>query len=204
MTAGFLEEPPITAPGQALYDEDVADSGYVWNVSRLWAYQPDTVKGIFELMSQAFQPSGLGFRQRAILVTAAASTLGDSYCSLAWGGKLAGVSDPTLAAGVLTGNDSALTDQEKAMAAWARKVVKDPNATTAADVQALRETGLSDAQIFAITAFVALRVAFSTINDALGAAPTPNSSSLCPQRSHIGDLRSARPCERTVRKSPAS
>jgi uncharacterized peroxidase-related enzyme len=171
MTAGFLEEPPITAQGQALFDEDVADSGYVWNVSRLWAYQPDTVKRLFELMSQAFQPSCLNFRQRAILVTAAASTLGDSYCSLAWGGKLSGASDPTIAAGVLTGNDSGLTDQEKAMASWARKVVQDPNATTAADVQELRETGLSDEQVFAITAFAALRVAFSTINDALGAAP---------------------------------
>jgi uncharacterized peroxidase-related enzyme len=171
MTAGFLEEPRITAQGQALYDEDVADSGYVWNVSRLWAYQPDTVKGLFELMSQAFRPSNLGFRQRAILVTAAASTLGDSYCSLAWGGKLSGACDPTLAAAVLTGNDSGLTDQEKAIASWARKVVQNPNATTAPDVQELRETGLSDEQVFAITAFVALRVAFSTINDALGAAP---------------------------------
>ena len=57
------------------------------------------------------------------------------------------------------------------MASWARKVVRDPNATTAADVQELRDTGLSDEQVFAITAFTALRVAFSTINDALGAAP---------------------------------
>ena len=171
MTAGFLEEPPMTEQGRALYDEDVAESGYVWNVSRLWAYQPDTVAALFELMSRAFRPSGLEFRQRAILVAATASALGDSYCSLAWGGKLSGASDPTVAAGVLTGNDTGLADQEKAMAAWARKVVRDPNATTAADVQELRDTGLSDEQIFAITAFAALRVAFSTINDALGASP---------------------------------
>ena len=126
---------------------------------------------LFELMSQAFKPSGLDFRQRGILVTAAASTLGDSYCSLAWGAKLSGASDPTLAAGVLNGTDTGLTDQEKAMASWARKIVKDPNATTPADLQELRDAGLTDPQIFAITAFVALRVAFSTINDALGANP---------------------------------
>jgi alkylhydroperoxidase family enzyme len=160
MTASFLQEPPITAPGQALYDEDVADTGYVWNASRLWAYQPDTVKGLFQLMSQAFKSSGLEFRQRAILVTAAASTLGDSYCSLAWGGKLSGAADPVLAAGVLTGSDSGLSDQEKAMASWVRQIVHDPNSTTAADVEELRETGLNDEQVFAITAFVALRVAF--------------------------------------------
>ena len=171
MTAGFLEEPPISPQAQALYDEDVKETGYVWNVSQLWAYQPDTMEHLFELMSQAFKPSGLDFRQRGILVAAAASTLGDSYCSLAWGGKLSGASDPILAAGVLNGTDTGLTDQEKAMASWARKIVKDPNATTPADLQELRDAGLTDRQIFAITAFVALRVAFSTINDALGASP---------------------------------
>lgn len=100
----------------------------MWNVSRLWAYQPDAVPRLFELMSQAFKPSGLGFRQRGILVTAAVSSLGDSYCSLAWGGKLSGESGPALAAGVLRGTDDGLTAEEKAMASWARKIVKDPNA----------------------------------------------------------------------------
>ena len=140
-------------------------------MSRLWAHQPETVKQLFELMSQAFRPSGLSFRQRGILVTAAASALGDSYCSLAWGGKLGEASDAALAAGILTGSDAGLTAQEQAIAAWARKVARDPNATAPADVQELRDAGLDDGQIFAITAFVALRLAFSTINDALGALP---------------------------------
>jgi uncharacterized peroxidase-related enzyme len=171
MTGSFLEEPPVSPQVQALYDDDLQEDGYVGNSTRLWAHQPDTVNGLFDLMSQAFKPSGLGFRQRGILVTAAASTLGDSYCSLAWGGKLGKASSATLAAGVLNGSDAELTDQEKALAAWARKVAKDPNATTPADIQALRDAGLDDEQVFAITAFVALRLAFSTINDALGAQP---------------------------------
>jgi uncharacterized peroxidase-related enzyme len=171
MTGSFLSEPAVSAEVQALYDEDLADGAFVWNVSRLWAHQPALQAHLFDLMSEAFRPSGLSFRQRGILVTAAASTLGDSYCSLAWGGKLAGASDADLAAGVLTGGDAGLTDQEQALAAWARKVARDPNATTPADVQVLREAGLDDGQIFAVTAFVALRLAFSTINDALGAQP---------------------------------
>jgi uncharacterized peroxidase-related enzyme len=171
MTGSFLEEPPASAQAQELFDEDLADDGFVWNVSRLWAHQPATLKELFELMSRAFTASGLTFRQRGILVTAAASALGDSYCSLAWGGKLAKASDAALAAGVLTGGDAGLTDQEKAMAGWARKVARDPNATTPADIQALRDSGLDDGQIFAITAFVALRLAFSTINDSLGTQP---------------------------------
>ncbi len=172
MTGSFLEEPPVSAPVQALYDEDLEDDGYVWNASRLWAHQPDTLTQLFGLMSEAFTPSGLTFRQRGILVTAAASALGDSYCSLAWGGgKLGKASDATVAAGVLNGSDAGLTDQEKALAAWTRKVARDPNATTPSDIQALRDSGLDDGQIFAITAFVALRLAFSTINDSLGAQP---------------------------------
>ena len=182
----FLEEPDRSADVQALYDEDLTDSGYVWNVSRLWAHQPQTVAQLFELMSQAFKPSGLSFRQRAILVAAAASALGDSYCSLAWGGKLAGASDPALAAAVLNGTDAGLTEQERALAGWARKVVRDPNATTTADVQGLRDAGLDDGQIFAVTAFVALRLAFSTINDALGAQPDPQLAGSLP-----GEVRAA-------------
>jgi uncharacterized peroxidase-related enzyme len=171
MTGSFLEEPSPSPQAQELFDEDLAEDGYVSNVARLWAHQPDTLRQLFALMSDSFTVSGLGVRQRGILVTAAASALGDSYCSLAWGGKLAQASTPALAAGVLTGDDAGLTDQEKAIARWARKMAADPNATTPADVQALRDCGLDDGQIFAITAFVAFRLAFATVNDSLGAQP---------------------------------
>ena len=198
MTGSFLEEPPVSAHVQELYNDDLADSGYVWNVSRLWAHQPDTLKRLFELMSAAFAPSGLTFRQRGILVAAAASTLGDSYCSLAWGGKLGQASDAALAAGVLKGSDAGLTDQEKTMAAWARRVAADPNATTPADVQALRDCGLDDGQIFAITAFVALRLAFSAINDSLGAQPDAQLAQSLPP-----EVREAVTYGRPVAEAPA-
>ncbi|MGH3154789.1 MAG: carboxymuconolactone decarboxylase family protein [Streptosporangiaceae bacterium] len=196
--SSFIEEPSVSPQVQALYDEDLADGGYVWNVSRLWAHQPDTMNQLFKLMSAAFAPSGLSFRQRGILVTAAASALGDSYCSMAWGGKLGQASDAALAAGVLNGSDAALTDQEKAMAAWARKVARDPNATTPADIQALRDSGLTDGQVFAITAFVALRLAFSTINDALGAQPDAQLTQSLPR-----EVREAVTYGRPVAQAPA-
>jgi uncharacterized peroxidase-related enzyme len=198
MTASFLHEPAASAEVQALYDEDLKEDGYVWNGSRLWAHQPGTVDQLFGVMSEAFRPSGLSFRQRGILVTAAASALGDSYCSLAWGGKLAKRSDAAVAAGVLNGSDAGLSDQEKAMAAWARKVARDPNATTPADIQALRDSGLDDSQIFAITAFVALRLAFSTINDALGCRPDAQLVQSLPQ-----EVRDAVTYGRPVDEAPA-
>ena len=121
-TIGFLELPPITAEAQALFDEDIAEDGYVMNVTKLWSHHAVLVTNLFDLMGQAVADQELSFRQRGILVAACASTLGDSYCSLAWGSKLAGVSDPDLAASVIRGTDDGLGDDERALASWARKV----------------------------------------------------------------------------------
>ena len=104
-------------------------------------------------------------------MSATAGALGDPYCSLAWGKRLAGEVGDEVAAAVLRGDDAPLEAADQALAHWARTLTRDPNATGAAEVQALRDAGFDDAQIFAITVYVALRIAFSTVNDALGARP---------------------------------
>lgn len=174
------ESAPTSEAAQAMFDEDIDDFGFVMNVSRLWAYQPETANHLFDVMSEAFKASGLDFRHRGLLVLATASSLGDSYCSLAWGYKLANVDAGEAAAAVLRGNDAQLAPAEEAMVAWTRKVVRDPNSTTSEDVQRLRDVGFTDSQIFAITTFVALRMAFSTVNDSLGARPDIGLVSLAP------------------------
>jgi uncharacterized peroxidase-related enzyme len=168
---GFLDTPESSDAAETLFEEDRVELGHVMNSTRLWAYQPETYTALFGLIGDCVRAGDLTFRERGILVTACASTVGDAYCSLAWGAKLASASDADTAAGVLRGADLTLSPAEQAMAQWARRVARDPNGTTPADVQALRDTGHSDARIFAITAFVALRIAFSTVNDALGARP---------------------------------
>ena len=182
-TAGatqFLDRADVSEKVQALFDEDLAELGFVMNASRLWAYQPEALALLFSLMSQVTSARPFRFRERGILVAACASALGDSYCSLAWGTKLAAKADAQLAARVLRGDDSALTQAERAMAAWARRVTRDPNGTSTKDVQDLRDAGFSDADIFAMTVYVALRVAMSTVNDALGARPDAEYRTLAP------------------------
>ncbi|MEV4292431.1 hypothetical protein AB0K40_43570 [Nonomuraea bangladeshensis] len=169
--SNFLPEPELGEAAQRLYDEDLADNGYVMDLSRLWAHQPEAQDRLFGLIGEVAAAGGLTLRQRAVLVTACASTIGDSYCSLAWGTRLAAVAGAEAAGGLLRGDDAGLEEPERAMAAWARKVARDPNATRAEDVEELRAAGFGDGQIFAMTAFVALRLAFSTVNDALGARP---------------------------------
>jgi uncharacterized peroxidase-related enzyme len=170
-TIGFLATPDVTDQARALFEDDIAELGYVMNVSRLWAYQPATVTDLFELLKQVNSVDRLSLRQRGILVVAFASAAGDSYCSLAWGNKLAKASDPGTAAAVLSGTDDGLSTSERAMARWARKVAREPNRTSQADVQVLRDAGFTDSQIFTMTVFVALRLAYATVNDALGLLP---------------------------------
>lgn len=152
--------------------------GFVMNTTRLWHWHPEVAETIFSLAGQVTE--GFTMRERGLLVTATASTMGDSYCSIAWGGKLAHEADAQTAASIIDGTDIGLSAAETLMVEWARKVARDPNATTQADVDALREAGYDDAKIFAMTAFIAIRIAFSTVNDALGARPDADLRAITP------------------------
>jgi len=167
----FLGAAPDSEGAQRLYDEDIERDGYVMNLSRAWAHAPDLRTDFGALVERAAEGAGLTFRQRGVLISAMASTLGDSYCALAWGTRLAGEVGADAAAAVIAGDDGGLDPTDAALADWARRVVHDPNGTTAADVDALRAAGLDDAQILAVTVFVALRMAFASVNDAVGARP---------------------------------
>ena len=157
-----------------LYQSDEEQLGFVMNLSRLWAWRPDFMNAFSSARAMLTKDSSLIPRELAVLVCATAANLGDSYCALAWGPRLAGYLGESAAAAVLTGvPHPAMTPREQALMEWARKVVKHPNDTSPADVQALRIAGFSDKEIFEATAFAAVRLAFSTINDALGVAPDP-------------------------------
>jgi uncharacterized peroxidase-related enzyme len=168
----FLEEPPASDDREAMYEADRQEDGFVNNHTRLWSWRPDLRSAFLALRSSLMRASDLTDRDWAILVTATASELRDSYCSLAWGARLAQLGDDETAAEVLAARPApALSEREAALREWARRVVRDANATTKADVERLRAVGLGDREVFEATAFIAFRLAFSTINDALGALP---------------------------------
>ena len=168
----FLGEPPVTDEAAALFDAERDEDGYVWNVTRLWCWRPDLYAAFAALRRDLMSSPRLTDREWALLVTATASEITDSYCSFAWGARLAKLSGDETAAQVIAGTaPPALTEREAALVEWARRIVRDPNGTTQDDVARLRDVGLDDQAIFEATAFVAFRLAFSTVNDALGAAP---------------------------------
>lgn len=168
----FLNLPAENEATARLFKSDLEQQGFVMNLSRLWAWRPEVHEAFAALRALLTTHSSLSSRELAVIVCATAASLGDSYCALAWGKKLAAAADATAAEAVLQGSESdVLTARDQALSVWARKVAQNPNATTRADVEELRAAGFSEQEIFEATAFVAFRLAFSTVNDALGARP---------------------------------
>jgi uncharacterized peroxidase-related enzyme len=170
-STSFLEEPSGGPRVQAVHEESLASDGYVPNYVRTWCWRPDVLTAFADLRSALVGESSLSPGEVAVLVVATASTLGDSYCSLAWGERLAGIVGEEAASEVLNGEDRLLSGREAALAAWARQIVRDPNGTTADDVRRLRDVGFDEQEIFEATAWIGLRLGFSAVNDALGIRP---------------------------------
>lgn len=183
--AGFLAAAPLDDDVRRMFRTDQSVQGYVANLTRLWAHAPESLAALSWVLHSSAETAGLDPRERTVVVTATAAALGDSYCSLSFGTKLAATAGTDAAVGVVFGDDRPLTARERALAAWARRVVRDPNATGPAHVEALRAAGFDDAQVFAITVFVALRIAFSTVNDALGAAPDEELAARAPRELRV-------------------
>ena len=168
----FLGDPPRTDATDAAFARDRAESGYVHNYTRLWAWRPGLWDSFQALRDELTGATSLTDRELAIVVGATVSQREDSYCSLAWAPRLIEHVGAGTAAELFGDAPSAeLSEREAALAGWARQVVRDPNATTAEEVEALRRAGLDDREIFEATAWVAFRIAVATVNDALGAMP---------------------------------
>lgn len=168
----FLNTPPAAEDRTRFCQTDVDTMGYVMNLTQLWAWRPDVCEAFAALRMMLTSRSSLSTREVALTVCATAAEMGDSYCALAWGNRLAGAANAATAAAVLSGEVAeGMTPREVALAAWAQHVVSNPNATTAAQVEQLRSAGFKDQEIFEATVLMGFRLAFSTVNDALGAAP---------------------------------
>jgi uncharacterized peroxidase-related enzyme len=167
----FLKEP--NSPAAAAYlERERAGSGYVMNLERAWAWRPDIAEAFATVRKQLIEGSSLTLREIALLTCTTASVVGDSYCSLAWGTKLARMLGAEAVADVLQGVDPLTsTTREAALRRWSEQVVRDPNGASANQVEKLRAAGLSEREIFEATVHIAFRLAFSAVNDALGAQP---------------------------------
>jgi uncharacterized peroxidase-related enzyme len=177
----FLSHPAESAEVDALFEKARQESGYVSNYLKLWAWRPDVYASFVAARMLALDTT-LSQREIALINAATAATRGDSYCAIAWGARVATAFDAPMAAAVLSGGDvDGLSQREAALLAWTRVIVRDPNSVESSDVERLRAAGLGDREIFEATFLAATRMAFGTVNDALGALPDAALASQAPK-----------------------
>ena len=156
---------------RAMYERTQGALGYVPNYAKAFSLRPDVMDGWSGLLASVRRP--LDPRRYELITLAAARALRNSYCMLAHGSILARQFYSPAQLAAIAGNPATaeLAPAEVAMMAFAEKVVRDASAITAADVQALRDHGFTDAEVFDIAATAAARCFFSKLVDAVGAEP---------------------------------
>jgi len=145
------------------------------NIERLFELRPEVYAAWRQLVTAVKATSDE--RRYELATLAAARRLRSSYCSLAHGKVLAEQfygfeSVPALPDG--------LEDADRAIMAFAEKVVADATAITEADIEELRAQGLSDDEIFDVVLAATIRCFFSKTLDALGVQPDPEFARLDP------------------------
>ena len=164
-----------------IFERDRDALGYVPNYTRLFAHRPAVYEAWLQLKEAV--SGSMDTRRYELVTVAAARNLRSSYCTLAHGKVLAErfLERAQVRDVVLDHRDAGLDEVDVAVMDLAEKVAGDATSVTEADVQRLRELGLSDAEIFDVVAAAAARCFFSKALDALGAQADPIFAELDPE-----------------------
>lgn len=155
---------------RAMYAREQAACGYVPNYAKVFSLRPEILALWERLLSGVKRHAEP--RRYEMATVAAAQALRSSYCGLGHVRALARHLPPEQVRAVVAASEQPeLSAADAAVVRFARKVARQAHAVTAEDVEALRRVGLGDEEIFDLAAIVAVRAFFTTVLDALGAAP---------------------------------
>lgn len=163
---------PVEARGDVreMYARQQSKYGYVPNYAKVFCYRPEIMKLWAELLKGI--RSHLEPRRFELVTVAAALAIRSSYCSLAHGQALTAFYTADEVRNIVDESDGGpLTEAEKVMMKFARKLARDASTVTAGDTEALKEHGFSDAEIFDIAAAASARMFFAQLCEGLGATP---------------------------------
>ena len=176
----MIEEGEASGGVAEMFEAHRGQLGYVPNFARLFAQRPAVFKAWLQLKDAI--TGEMDPRRYELATLAAARALRSSYCALAHGKVLADrfLDARTVQALALDHTDAGLDEVEVAIMDLAAKVAGDTTTIAEADIQRLRDLGLSDAEIFDVVLAAAARCFFSKVVDALGVQPDAEFSELEP------------------------
>jgi uncharacterized peroxidase-related enzyme len=125
--------------------------------------------------------AGMDLRRYELATLAAARRLRSSYCALAHGTVLIERFGEPVAAIAADHRSAGLDEVDVAVIDLAERVVDDATSIGEADLQPLRDLGLSDAEIMDVVLAAAARCFFSKTLDAMGVLPDAKYQELDPE-----------------------
>lgn len=145
-------------------------AGFTPNVFTAYAYKPSHWRGFFAYYDAIVEDAAIERHEIEQLVVAVSGANDCLYCVVAHGALCRIYNDdPKLADQLATNYRSAdLSERELAMCDFAVKLTNDPQAITDADLQALRDVGLDDEEIWdvaSVTAFFNLSNRMAAVAD---------------------------------------
>jgi uncharacterized peroxidase-related enzyme len=166
----------IEAPDESTLDADVADWyekqraawGYLPNYAAAFATRPDVAEA-WNGLNNAIR-ANMERRRFELATIAAARALRSTYCMAAHSKFLRDIcgDEPTMRAVAADPSGANLDAADRAMMEFASHVARDASSISAADVQHLRDHGLTDPEIVDVVLAVAARAFFTKVLDALG------------------------------------
>jgi uncharacterized peroxidase-related enzyme len=166
----------IEAPDESTVDDDVADWyekqraawGYLPNYAPAFATRPDVAEA-WNTLNNTIRGS-MDRRRFELATIAAARALRSTYCMAAHSKFLRDIcgDEPTMRAVTADPSGANLDAADRAVMDFATHVARDASSISAADVQHLRDHGLSDPEIVDVVLAVGARAFFTKVLDALG------------------------------------
>jgi alkylhydroperoxidase family enzyme len=153
---------------------DVPD-GEGSNLERAFELRPEVYAAWRQLVDAV--RANIDDRRYELATLAAARELRSSYCALAHGKVLA---EQFYDFESVPGLPEGLDDADRAIMAFAERIVDDATGITETDVDELRRHGLSDGEIFDVVLTATIRCFFSKTLDALGLQPDAEFAELDP------------------------
>jgi alkylhydroperoxidase family enzyme len=139
------------------------------NLERAFEPRPEVYAAWRQLVEAV--KSGMDERRYELATWAAARRLRSSYCSLAHGKVLLEQFGEPVRELAVDRSAAGLDEVDLAVMDLAERVVDDATAITDADLQRLRDLGLSDEEIMDVVLAATIRCFFSKTLDALGVQP---------------------------------
>jgi len=169
-----IEPDEATGEIAALYDAERQSMGRVMQATLCWSARPDVIVPIENLLHQIRDGFSLGLLDFRLITFVVAGDVPSSYCSHVYFRTLSATLGREQALAVRRDyRNAGLSGQQVEMLTYAKQITRDASQVTRADIQRLRDVGLTDVNIADIALAASFRNFVSRYFDAVGATVEP-------------------------------